>query len=484
MLRSLSTDEARDIRQFLRDSGYSVQALKARFGQTELPHVQLLTLYLAGVALEPTRLNLLMRWFWVGGAVEAVAPRELVPERMVELFVSSGILTAEDGFLRSPFRISPFNELLILSDHAVPAAGPSLSDMVIWPNQTTRLCYDMSLRSPVSRTLDLGTGTGVLAFSAAAHSGSVVATDLNPRARQFCEFNAALNGVSNIEFREGNSFEPVRGQRFDLILANPPFVVTPTVRRVSTDNSMELDGFCRSLVRQAPEYLNENGYCQMLGEWVQVKGQSWRERMGEWFAGVGCDVWVMVSSMRSSLDYALARVQEDHENALTQDALTPWLKYFENHQVEAIYGGMMVLRRRDGRNWVRMEVLSSVPARPFGEFLQRIFQARDYLESHSDEELLETRPTVPAASRLKQQFARSAEGWRLSSLELQPGDGLPYSLALQPQVSDLVALCDGKRTLREIADHFSVAMSIDPAVMRHESCAIIRRVADRGMVTI
>ena len=105
------------------------------------------------------------------------------------------------------------------------------------------------MQAPVGRTLDLGTGNGILALAAAAHSGSVVATDLNARAREFCVFNAALNGVTNVEFREGSAFEPVRGERFDLILANPPFFVTPTVRRVYSDNSMELDGFCRMLVR-------------------------------------------------------------------------------------------------------------------------------------------------------------------------------------------------------------------------------------------
>ena len=145
------------------------------------------------------------------------------------------------------------------------------------------------------------------------HSGNVVATDLNARAREFCLFNAALNGVSNVEFREGNAFEPVRGERFDLILANPPFFVTPSVRRVYSDNSMELDGFCRMLIRQAPEHLNENGYCQMLIEWVQVKGQPWRERLNGWLRGLGCDVWVLVHYMRSAADYAMIRVQEGRD---------------------------------------------------------------------------------------------------------------------------------------------------------------------------
>jgi hypothetical protein len=273
-----------------------------------------------------------------------------------------------------------------------------------------------------------------------------------------------------------------------LILINPPFFITPSVRHVYSDNDMELDGFCRALVREAPGHLNENGYCQMLAEWVQVKGQRWEERLAEWFAGLGCDAWVIESYKRSAADYAMIRVQEEREEILDsagQAALSSeWQAYFESHQVEAIFGGIIMLRRREGRNWVRMEELPSMPARPFGDFMRRVFESRDYLESHSDTELLEARPALPASARLKKQFEISPEGWKLTSVDLQLGEGLPYSLALQPQVADFVALCDGKRTLAEIADQTAAALSADRAMVRRESCGIIRRVVDRGMVLI
>jgi methylase of polypeptide subunit release factors len=488
MLQCLTAEESAAFRDFLRQSGYHTQALKARFGHTEIPHLHLLKLYLVGIALEPSPLNILFRWFWIGSPVDLATAREFIPEHILELFLKSGVVTEQEGSLTSSVRISPFQDFLILSDHAISGAGPMRSDTVLWPNPTTQLCANLAMQAPVGRTLDLGTGNGCLAVMAAAHSGSVVATDLNSRAREFCDFNAALNGVSNVEFREGNAFEPVHGERFDLILANPPFFVTPSVRRVFSDNSMELDGFCRKLVRQAPEHLNENGYCQMLVEWVQIKGQTWQERMEEWFAGLGCDAWVMVGYMRASVDYALIRVQEDRDEATTpaaQAALTnTWQKYFESHQVEAIFGGMIVLRRREGRNWVRMEELASTPERPFGDFMRRIFESRDYLESHSDEELLETRPAMPPSARLRKQYAISPEGWKLTSVDLHLGEGLPYTLSLQPQVADFVALCDGKRTLGEIADHTAAAARVDPALVRQEGCKMVRRVADRGMILL
>jgi len=488
MLKCLSAAENQEVREFLQSSGYNTNALIGTFGHTDVPQVHLMKLFLVGVAMEPDRLNILFRWFWIGSPVEKAIAQQFIPERILELMLRSGMLAEEEGNLTSEVRISPFNEFFILSDHAVARTGALRTDTVLWPNPTSMLCYHLAMQAPVERTLDFGTGNGILALAAAGHSGSVIATDLNPRAAEFCRFNAALNGITNIEYREGNAFEPVKGERFDLILANPPFFVTPKVRRVYSDNGMELDGFCRNLIRQAPEHLTEKGYCQMLVEWVQLKGQPWRERLGKWFEGLGCDVWVMVDYMRSALDYALIRVQEDRDelgDPGAQAALTSsWQKYFEEREVEAIFGGIIVMRRREGRNWVRMEELQSMPTRPFGDFMRRVFESRDYLETHTDEELLESRPVLPQSARLFKQFTISPDGWQLTSVDLQLGEGLPYRLALQPQVADFVGLCDGKRTLGEIADTTAAAVSVDPGLVRRESCKIIRQVADKGMVLI
>jgi len=488
MLQCLNAEESREVREFLRDSGYTMQALTTHFGTNEVAQLQLLKLSIVGNALEPNRQNTLYRWFWVGAPVDAATAREVIPEHTLGLFLKSGLVLANDVSLSSPYRISPFNEFLVVSDNQSARTGALSADTVLWPNPTSLMCYQLSMQAPVGRTLDLGTGNGVLALTLAPHSESVIATDLNPRARQFTEFNAALNGFSNIEYREGSAFEPVSGERFDLILANPPFFVTPSVRRVFSDNSMELDGFCRTLVREAPDHLNEGGYCQMLAEWVEVKGQPWRDRLGEWVAGIGCDAWVLSSYMRSSLDYALIRQQDDRNelsDPAAQAALTKsWETYFATNQVEAIYGGIIVLRKRAGRNWVRMEELQAPVSRPFGEFMRRVFTNRDFLGSHSDEQLLEARPVLNPTSRLQKQLVASPEGWKLASVELQLREGLPYSLAFQPQVADFVGLCDGSRTLGEIADQLASDMSIDPAMVRRESCGIVRRVADYGMVLL
>ena len=75
-----------------------------------------------------------------------------------------------------------------------------------------------------STVLDMGTGSGAAAVVAAERARRVVAVDLNPHAVRCARINAILNGVDDrVEVRHGDLFAPVRDERFDLVLFNPPY---------------------------------------------------------------------------------------------------------------------------------------------------------------------------------------------------------------------------------------------------------------------
>ena len=83
---------------------------------------------------------------------------------------------------------------------------------------------DESLVRPGASVLDLGTGSGVAAVAAARLGARVVAVDINPHAVRCTRINALLNLVDGrVDVRLGNLFAPVAGQRFDLVLFNPPY---------------------------------------------------------------------------------------------------------------------------------------------------------------------------------------------------------------------------------------------------------------------
>ena len=73
--------------------------------------------------------------------------------------------------------------------------------------------------------LDMGTGSGVCAIAAAKHARRVVAVDINGAAIRCAQINALLNHLEHkVDLRYGDLFAPVAGERFDLILFNPPFL--------------------------------------------------------------------------------------------------------------------------------------------------------------------------------------------------------------------------------------------------------------------
>ncbi|MCZ6677701.1 MAG: methyltransferase [Candidatus Poribacteria bacterium] len=75
--------------------------------------------------------------------------------------------------------------------------------------------------------LELGTGCGVIALHLAQTANKVYATDTNPFAVENARHNAKMNCISNVVIAPGDLYEPVQGKRFDLIVANPPYVPTP-----------------------------------------------------------------------------------------------------------------------------------------------------------------------------------------------------------------------------------------------------------------
>src|SRR5690606_7683158 len=119
-------------------------------------------------------------------------------------------------------------EWWIVSDLSELATGaPLREDHVLGVGGASSTLSGLTIGSAVRSVLDLGTGCGIQAMHAARHADRVVATDISARALEIARLNAELNGIRNIEFRPGSLFEPVAGERFDRVVSNPPFVITP-----------------------------------------------------------------------------------------------------------------------------------------------------------------------------------------------------------------------------------------------------------------
>jgi len=109
---------------------------------------------------------------------------------------------------------SPFLVMPSVFNPKVPRSGEFLASVL-----------DANLVGRDCEVLDMGTGSGVGAVFAAKYARRVVAVDINPAAVRCAGINALINGVEReIEVRHGDLFGPVQGEKFDLILFNPPFL--------------------------------------------------------------------------------------------------------------------------------------------------------------------------------------------------------------------------------------------------------------------
>jgi HemK-related putative methylase len=111
--------------------------------------------------------------------------------------------------------------------------------------------------------LDMGTGSGIAAIAAALRGARVVAVDISPEAVRCARINALLNRVEDsVEVRCGDLFEPILGERFDLILFNPPFYAgTP---RALWEHAWRSDGTLNRFALGLPDFLTPSGRALLI----------------------------------------------------------------------------------------------------------------------------------------------------------------------------------------------------------------------------
>ncbi len=484
MLKPLSVDSSRKLRAFFDEAGYNEPSLRKYLGAAELPSRRLRNQSrLLDRTSAATPVNVLLRWFWLWHPTTEKQTPDLLPNEFLALLLGSGLLESNGDGFTSTAMLLPVDKYLVASDHP-QAIENKQAEMVLWPNPTSKFLGRFAVRRRSRATLDLGTGGGILSLAAAEYSDMVVATDLNPRAVEFARFNARLNGVENIEVLAGDCFAPVADRKFDLILSNPPFFITPQTDYLFCENPMELDGLCRRLVKEAPQHLNEGGYMEMLCEWAQIRGQSWEDRVAEWLADTGCDAWVMKGLTQDPEEYAQHRIRETSEDT-SLDSLHygGYMNYYRQRGVEAIHDGLIVMRRRTGKNWVRIEEVPKTPSGDLGQMLLSTFAAHDLLlENEADERLLALRPVLAPHVRLEQ-VCNQAEGhWHAESLTLRLVSGFPFQMTVQPLVAEFLATCDGSRTAEQAIQDFAATANAPLEKVRTESLAMIRRLIERGFI--
>jgi methylase of polypeptide subunit release factors len=452
--------------ELLRGQGFDDTTLKAATGArgdfvtptpSDLPIV--LRQLKAGPRLATlTKLLLLNMRVPADEASEAVAPVEL------ERLVAVGLLRREGGDVIGCVRFVPHEDLVYACDlFELEEAGKDPE--YVAPVNPSSLSLDMlTVRRPVETLLDVGTGPGFQALRGARHAKRVVATDLNPRALNYAAFNAQLNGIDGIDFRLGSLFEPVAGERFEQVLCNPPYVISPDSEFLYRDSGRDGDALCREVVRGSAEHLEEGAISQTLVSWILKDGEEWSAPLRRWVEGLGCDAFIFHFKTDQPLDTAAVQrpVLFSHDPAYISETLDRWLAYYRRLGADALGYGAVVLRRRSGaENWVRSEQLAVTRAAVAGDHVARLFAAEDLLHSlDSPEAVLDQRLVLREPHTLVQEFELSDGAWGASDAMLSLDRGLGFQGSVDPPTIRLLPLLDGKRTVRDALGEVAVGFNM------------------------
>ena len=357
------------------------------------------------VATDPAAL--LTRLFVLGSTEEGTDVDDALPLTGADGLEALGLAAVEDGLVTALFDLRPHTADLpsgardwwVASDLGEAVTGrPLRPDHVLGIGGATLTLLELTVRDYVASALDIGTGCGIQALYLAEHADRVIATDLSERACALTRFNAALNGA-DIDVREGSLFEPVTRpdgapERFDLIVSNPPFVITPDSVRAQgprsggggtggvlsadegeggpagpgglleyRDGGMARDSLIATILREAPGHLAEGGVLQMLANWEIPAGvdpdTGWWRRVDRWLDGLPVDAWVVQRDVLDPARYVEMWLR-DSGGTLTprgqwERLYADWLADFRAAGVGAIGMGFVALRRSAGADGTASE---------------------------------------------------------------------------------------------------------------------------------
>ena len=418
-------------------------------------------------------------------------PDEEAPEPEVEA----------DPWMRALFDLRPHaaslpggdHEWWVASDLAEVQTGKPLSDdHVLGIGGATLTLLEMTVRERVDSALDVGCGCGIQALYLATHADRVVATDLSSRACALTQFNAALNEAV-IDVREGSLFEPVEGETFDLIVTNPPFVITPDSVRGAAglleyrDGGMDRDNLIRAVLRGAPACMNEGGTLQMLANWEIPADRNpdtqWSWRVDSWLDGLPVDAWVVQRDVLDPARYVDMWIRDSGGQLMAradyERAFTSWLADFRRAGTGAIGMGFVALRKLDeaeaasgGKRAYDLSLDGHAP------------RGRDVawaLASLRAPELWDIALTRASDVREERHYVPGSPDPEL--LIMHQGGGLGRSVPVSSAVSAVVGASDGELTVGQIAAAVAMLTSVDTDDVRAEIEAPLRDLIRWGFLT-
>lgn len=371
--------------------------------------------------------------------------------------------------------------------------GPLPEDHVLGVGGASLTLAGLQPVVPAARGLDIGAGCGIQALRARRDVATVVATDVSERALRFTRLNALLNDVDGIQTRPGSLFEPVAGEQFDVIVSNPPFVITPRVAGVPSyeyrDGGMQGDDLVAAVIAGVGAHLVPGGEARLLGNWEHHGGESGLDRVRAWVSAsdIPLDAWIVEREFLDPLAYAELWVRDGGTlpgSAAYAALIDAWLQDFDERGVTGVGFGYIVLRRPvDGiPSLARYERVATAidPRTALGAHVGEALATHDRLAALDDAALADAVLVVVADVTEARHHLPGAEG--PSVIELRQGGGFARTIEVGPGLAAFVGACDGDLAVGPLLDAIATLLEVDAVALRHELLPEVRELLFTGFL--
>ena len=525
--------QATSLRADLAESGWGVEAVAALLGEAadaalcreiRLPALRAVRAALAAGSA-PSPVAVLTALFMLGEPVPATALDAALPRTAAAGAAAIGLVGEPDGagYVRARVDLRPHEAIddagevrwWVASDLGELVTGRALApDHVLGVGGAGLTLAGLTPRTPVHAALDLGCGIQTLYLL--RHAEYVVATDISARALAFTAFNAALAGVSvagalgagtesvagsesgsdsgagRLELLRGSLLEPVAGRRFDLIVSNPPFVITPPAVREAGLPLMEYRDaggpVLPRLVAGLGEHLEPGASAVMLGNWEHRGAGSWRDAVAAWLPE-GLDAWVVEREVQDPVEYAAMWLRDggltpDRDAEAFDAALEAWIDDFEVRDVRGVGFGYLIVHRprRPREPWRLLEEVTTSGQGVLGPHVAEVLEARERLDGLDDEAVADLHPLLaPDVTEERHLIPGAAEP---TVILLRQGGGLGRTLRASTAVAALVGVADGELSVDQIASAVAALTGEDVTALRTEMVEATRRLVTTGLLTV
>ena len=430
----------------------------------------------------------------------------------------------------------PRDDVLIASDWGELVGAIPGPDHVMPVGGATRTLAALAAYGAGERVLDVGTGCGYHAILAALCGARVTATDVSARALGYARFNAALAGAE-IDFRRGSLLEPVRDsrsdladavdsvdswsaarERYDVVVSNPPFVITPEAARADgvrtyRDGGREGDSLLAELVGELRGVLAPGGRAWMLGNW-EIKASyaapdrpfdavpDWARGPAAWISD-GLDAWVIQREDLAPLDYAEMWLRDGGQMPRDrgyEEAYAAWLEDFERRGVVGVGMGYISVRAPEGesgdwdagdwdasgsdaedsakrRPWRRFEELSGPAPIDLHGYVEGVWAHRDLLRA-GDSALLAARLVCRGVEH-RLHAPGQPEPFMLKLAQVA---GFAVEVQVTSAVAGVVGACDGELTLGALCDAVAQLLGEPVENVRTEVLPAVRELVGLGIL--